>query len=335
MKILITGGNGFIGSTLIKILLKNKNTDILNIDKVSKYSVSESLSGYNNKNYTIKKIDLLDYKRIKKLIFDFKPSIIFHLAAESHVDRSITGPKKFVENNFISTLNMLESFRSYYNKSINEKIKFINVSTDEVYGSLTYKQKAFTEKSSFLPNSPYSASKASADHLARAWHETYNLPIITTHCSNNYGPWQFPEKLIPIIVYNLFHKTNIPVYGNGKNIRDWIYVEDHAKSLIAISKKGIFGETYNIGGDNEISNINLIKMIIKIFQKHINDKFNYLSLIKYVDDRLGHDVRYAINNDKLNKLNINFKNNFEKNLKHTVIWYIKNINWVNKKIKQI
>jgi len=336
MKILVTGGSGFIGSTLIKALLKNKKNIVLNIDKISKYSVSESLIKINTNKYTFQKLDLKNYKKLEKVFNIFKPNIIYHLAAESHVDRSLISPKKFVENNFFSTLNLLECYRKYSLKYINKKKLFINISTDEVYGSLNNKQKPFNENSPFRPNSPYSSSKASSDLLVRSWNRSYNLSIITTHCSNNFGPWQFPEKLIPVVIYNLSNKKNIPVYGKGNNIRDWIYVEDHVKCLILISKKGKVGENYNIGGNKEISNLDLIKKIIKIFKKNIKSTYNYNNLITFVDDRLGHDFRYAISNHKINK-NLNFKLNlnFENNLEKTVKWYIKNISWTNKRIKDI
>lgn len=336
MKIIVTGGCGFIGTTLIKALLKNKNNAILNLDKISKYSVPESLLKISSKKYSFKKIDLKNFKKLMEVFNLFQPNIIYHLAAESHVDRSIINPKKFIENNFLSTLNLLECFRKYSLKHINKKKLFINISTDEVYGSLNIKQKPFNENSPFRPNSPYSSSKASSDLLARSWNKTYNLPIITTHCSNNFGPWQFPEKLIPVVICNLFNKKNIPIYGNGTNIRDWIYVEDHVKYLILISKKGKIGQSYNIGGNYEINNIDLINKIIKIFKKNIKSNYNYNNLITFVNDRLGHDFRYAISNLKINKnFNFKFNSNFDNSLDKTVKWYIKNIKWTNKKVNDI
>ena len=263
-KIIVTGGCGFIGSNLVKKLLLSKSNIVLNIDSLKKQSVPESLNKVikNKKNYFFKKIDINNFNKLNKIIRDFEPSLIFHLAAESHVDRSIVNPFSFFSSNILGTLNILESIRINSFWRNNKSFKLINVSTDEVYGSLKKNQKSFTELNKFYPNSPYSASKASGDLLARAWNKTFNIPIITTNSSNNYGPWQFPEKLIPVVISNCLKGINIPVYGNGTNVRDWLYVEDHARALVLVATTGEIAETYNIGGHNEKQNIEVVKTII-------------------------------------------------------------------------
>ena len=334
MKILVTGGHGFIGSTLVKKLLKSKNNLILNIDANKRYSMPESLYSISkNKNYSFKKIDLYDYKTLRKTILNFKPDLVYNLAAESHVDRSIMFPKSFIDSNIIGTFNILEVLREYlYKLKKNKKFCLIHVSTDEVFGSLKLNEKQFNENNKFMPNSPYSASKASSDLLCRAWNKTYDLPVITTNCSNNYGPWQFPEKLIPTVILKCIKKEKIPIYGNGKNIRDWLFVDDHIDALIKISQKGKIGETYNIGGDNEISNINIVNLICKLLDDFKINKFKHNSLIVFVDDRLGHDFRYGVDLKKIKrKINFKPKVNFEEGLKKTVIWYLNNKKWLLKK----
>jgi len=324
MKILITGGYGFIGSSIIKLLLKNKNNLILNVDKISKASSINSLKKYSlNKNYIFKKIDICNYKKISELIYNFNPDILINSAAESHVDNSINSPKQFIKSNILGTYNLLESCR------IIKKNNFIyfHISTDEVYGSLDYKGKSFIESDKFLPNSPYSASKASSDHLVRAWNKTYGLKTITTNCCNNFGPWQYPEKLIPKIIKSCINKEIIPIYGKGLNKREWIYVEDHSKIILNLLKKGQYGQTYNIGSGYEISNIDLAHKICKYYSLLIKDKYDYSQLIKFVDDRKAHDFRYSVNYNKLKKVLGKIKiDNFDYNLKKTILWYIKNFN---------
>ncbi len=334
MKIIVTGGYGFIGSHLIKKLLKNKNNYILNLDAKTYSSMPESLSLYKNyDNYSFKKIDLYNYNKLNSIIQSFRPNIVFHLAAESHVDNSIKKPNNFINSNIIGTYNLVNSC----SKNIKDlkNFKFIHVSTDEVYGSLKNKKlKSFTEKNKFYPNSPYSASKASSDLIVRAWNKTYNLPVIITNCVNNYGKWQFPEKLIPVVISSCIQNKKIPVYGNGRNIREWIYVEDHVDKLIALSKKGDIGETYNIGSGFEINNLDLIKKICNYFDQNLPKKKKYSTLIRFTKDRPAHDFRYSLNANKIKKkLNIKYKKNFDINLEKTIEWYIQNSKWLLNKIK--
>lgn len=334
MNIIVTGGCGFIGSNLIKKLIKIKTNKVLNIDSLNYASMPESLFDIKkNKNYFFIKNNLSHINQIKKIIKSFKPSIIFHLAAESHVDNSINAPRVFLNSNIITTFNILESIRQLnYNK---KNFRFIHVSTDEVYGSLKNKKdRPFDEESKFYPNSPYSTTKASSDLLVRAWNKTFNIPSITTNCVNNYGIWQFPEKLIPVVIFSCINKKEIPVYGNGKNIREWINVSDHNECLIRIARKGNLGENYNIGSGFELENINLIKKICNYFDKHFPYKKKYDTLIKFVEDRPAHDFRYALNTKKLNKI-INKKSfkNFDDGINETIKWYIDNYKWLAKKIK--
>ena len=333
-KIIVTGGCGFIGSNLVKKLLLSKSNIVLNIDALKKQSVPESLNKVikNKKNYFFKKIDIKNFDKLNKIIRDFEPSLVFHLAAESHVDRSIVNPFSFISSNILGTLNIIESIRINSFWRNNKSFKLINVSTDEVYGSLKKNQKSFTELNKFYPNSPYSASKASGDLLARAWNKTFNIPIITTNSSNNYGPWQFPEKLIPVVISNCLKGINIPVYGNGTNVRDWLYVEDHIEALIKISKFAKTGINFNIGGGKEVTNISLVKKICSILDELEPRNFKYAKLIEFVNDRPGHDFRYSINFNKLKKeLNYKPKIEFELGLLKTIKWYINNKKWLFKK----
>ena len=336
MKIIVTGGSGFIGSHLVHLLIKKKHK-VLNIDKLSKFSVNESLDDLKkNKKYNFKKIDLQNFEKLSAAINNFKPDIIYNLAAESHVDRSIINPINFVKSNINSTINLLEAINKYLHKypKIKKNFRLIHVSTDEIYGSLKSEEKKFTEKSKIDPSSPYAASKASTDLIVKAWNKTYKLPVIITNCSNNFGPWQFPEKLIPVIISKILKKQTIPIYGNGKNIRDWIYVLDHVDCLYTILKKGKIGETYNIGTNNELENIKICKMICLKINKLKKNKFNNLKLIKFVDDRKGHDLRYAINNNKIKKtLGFRSKYKFENALDTTVKWYLNNSDWLKNKTK--
>ncbi|MBI67114.1 MAG: dTDP-glucose 4,6-dehydratase [Candidatus Marinimicrobia bacterium] len=335
-KIIVTGGCGFIGSNLVKKLLLTKSSIILNIDALKKQSVPDSLNKVikNKKNYFFKKIDISNFNKLNKLIRDFEPSLIFHLAAESHVDRSIVNPFSFISSNILGTLNIIESIRLNNFWRNNKSFKLIYVSTDEVYGSLKKNQKSFTELNKFYPNSPYSASKASGDLLARAWNKTFNIPIITTNSSNNYGPWQFPEKLIPVVISNCLKGINIPVYGNGTNVRDWLYVEDHIEALIKISKFAKAGSNFNIGGGKEVTNISVVKKICSILDEIEPKKFKYSKLIEFVNDRPGHDFRYSINFNKLKKeLNYKPKVEFELGLLKTINWYLSNKKWLLKNNK--
>lgn len=329
--ILVTGGLGFIGSALIRKLMKNKNFKILNIDALT-YANSSNYQKEllkNKKNYKFLKLNINNFNRLYKEIKIFKPDTVFHLAAESHVDNSIKNSSKFIKTNIYGTYNLLESIRLIWRdkKTINNnKCKFIHVSTDEVYGYLKLNEKKFTELNKYLPSSPYSASKASSDLLAYSWFKTFDLPIIITNCSNNFGPYQHKEKLIPKVILNCFLNKKIPVYGKGNQIRDWIFVDDHVDILIRLAKKGLNGENYNIGNNCEITNMDLIKKIIttlnKIYEKNDLAKINLNHLILHVPDRLAHDFRYGIDNKKISKL-INFKpnKNFNTNLFKTVEWY--------------
>jgi len=334
MRILVTGGFGFIGSALIKQLINVTDHEVLNIDKETYASMPESLAKIRgNKNYSFKKIDINLARDLYKVFNDFAPNTVIHLAAESHVDRSIVGSKEFINTNIIGTYNLLEAARNSWGESLSNK-KFLHVSTDEVFGSLTKEERPFIEEDKYYPNSPYSASKASSDLLVRAWSVTYNLPTIVTNCSNNYGPWQFPEKFIPVIISNAIEGKRIPVYGKGENIRDWIFVEDHVKALIEIVESNIVNSTFNIGADQEISNLNLVKFICSIldeFEPKI-DQSSYVSQIEFVRDRPGHDFRYAINSTKIKEdLGVTFENDLENGLRKTVKWYLENRDWLKSK----
>ncbi len=333
-RVLITGGYGFIGSSFIRNLSKNENYIIGNIDKLTYSSNLNSLEKVTNKNnYTFFQEDICNKESIREIILSFEPNYIIHLAAETHVDRSIDGPEVFLKTNILGTYNLLNSSKEYYEK-INDKdkkdFKFLLVSTDEVYGSLEPNQSKFTENNPYLPNSPYSASKASADHLARAWHSTYNLPILITNTSNNYGPWQFPEKLIPLTISKCLNNQKIPIFGNGQQIRDWIFVDDHVNGILSVLDKGVIGEKYNIGSNNEKMNIEVVKDICNILDKKIPSKNTYSNLIEFVDDRPGHDHRYALNNSKIEKIGWKPNYNWSEGLNETIDWYINNQDYLNK-----
>ncbi len=339
MKILITGGCGFIGSNYIINLLADKQNIILNLDKITYAGNSENLSHVSNyENYNFIKADICDFKSIKKAIIEFNPSQIIHFAAESHVDKSIDSPLTFVNTNILGTANLLKASLEYWGKSnqlIKNNFRFLHVSTDEVFGSLG-EDGLFTETTPYNPSSPYSASKASSDHLVRAWGKTYGLPVIITNCSNNYGPYQFPEKLIPLIITNCFDEKPLPVYGTGNNVRDWLFVKDHCEAIDVVINKGLIGETYNIGGNNEIKNIEIVNTICNLMNKLRPRKNNksYLELITYVKDRPGHDFRYAIDASKIKKyLNWEPKQTFNIGLKKTINWYIQNEQWWRKVIQ--
>jgi len=327
MKLIITGGSGFIGSALIRKVLKTTHHEVLNIDKLTYAANPRSLKEVEkNPRYSFLQADICDIAAIQKAFNDFKPDAIFHLAAESHVDRSISGSNEFINTNINGTHTLLSVAQQYWKKAdAFSNFRFIHVSTDEVYGSLKENDPKFSETTAYAPNSPYSASKASSDHLARSWFKTYGLPTIITHCSNNYGPWQNTEKLIPLMVSCAIQNKALPVYGKGENIRDWIYVEDHVRGLLLTLKKGIPGKVYNMGGDSEIKNINLVKSICKILDKihPRKDNKSYTEQIKYVEDRLGHDYRYAIDNTHINKeLDWHPVKIFEEGLLETITWYL-------------
>ena len=312
-KIIITGGLGFIGSNLINIL--QKKYFIINVDKVTYASNFKNIDP-NIKNYKFYKQDINNKNFIKKILEKYNPSIIFNLAAETHVDRSIDGPKKFVDSNILGVFNLLEIIRNH-----KKKIKLIHISTDEVYGDIkkNYKSK---EEDAYNPSSPYSASKASGDLLIKSYIRTYKIPAIITNCCNNFGPNQYPEKLIPTIIYNIINKKPIPIYGKGENVREWIYVKDHCNALIKISEKGKIGENYNIGSGIVLNNIQIAKKIISSFKK-INQSNNIKSLINLVKDRPGHDLRYCLDSSKIkNKLKWKCKSSFEETINETIIWYI-------------
>ena len=340
-KFLVTGGAGFIGSAVIRYIINNTDHDVINVDKLTYAGNLESLiSIEKSQRYSFEHLDICNQLEIGRVITKYKPDIIMHLAAESHVDRSITGPKDFIRTNIFGTYVLLEESKKYWQSLTNKKKEgflFHHVSTDEVYGDLSISDKPFKEDNPYLPSSPYSASKASSDHLVRAWNRTYNIPALVTNCSNNYGPYQFPEKLIPLIILNALDGKNLPIYGDGMQIRDWLYVDDHAEALTLVALNGHSGETYNIGGHNEYKNIDVVKTICTILDELCpsnHPKINkYEKLITYVKDRDGHDTRYAINANKIaNEIKWKPKETFETGIKKTISWYLKNIDWC-KKIK--
>jgi len=332
LRIFITGGLGFIGSSVIRNLITKKSIEILNFDKQTYAANRYSLNHIEkNSNYIFHKGDIADKSLITKIFYSFQPHFVMNLAAETHVDRSISSPEEFIKTNINGTFNLLECSRKYLKEcktEIKKVFRFHHISTDEVFGSLG-DTGLFTEKSCYKPSSPYSASKASSDHLVRAWHHTYQLPIIITNCSNNYGPHQYREKLIPLTILNAINGETIPIYGEGLQIRDWLYVDDHADALHRILFHGELGETYNIGGNNEITNIELVKKICKILNSKISKKprdiRSFEELIKYVPDRPGHDFRYGIDASKLEKeLGWKATTKIDEGLEKTIDWYIDN-----------
>lgn len=337
MKILVTGGAGFIGSAVIRHIIQHTNNQVFNIDKLTYAGNLESLKGIDqHPNYQFKQIDICNTEQITAAIDAFQPHAIMHLAAESHVDRSIDGPAAFIQTNIVGTYTLLEAARKYWmslDAEAQQNFRFHHISTDEVYGDLEGTTDLFTETTSYAPSSPYSASKASSDHLVRAWHRTYGLPVIVTNCSNNYGPYHFPEKLIPLVILNALNAKPLPVYGNGQQIRDWLFVEDHARALYKVVTEGVVGETYNIGGHNEKQNIEVVKTICKILDE-LKPQANgqaYESLITFVKDRPGHDLRYAIDATKIqNELGWTPTETFETGISKTVEWYLNNLDWCHR-----
>jgi dTDP-glucose 4,6-dehydratase len=349
MKILVTGGAGCIGSAVIRHIIVNTADTVINVDKLTYAGNLESLTEIeNSERYSFCQTDICERSALDKIFTEHQPDVVMHLAAESHVDRSIDGPAEFIETNIIGTYRLLETSRAFWNALPEDKksaFRFHHISTDEVYGDLEGPEDLFTETTSYAPSSPYSASKASSDHIVRAWLRTYGFPTLVTNCSNNYGPYHFPEKLIPLMILNALAGKPLPVYGNGQQIRDWLYVEDHARALYLVATEGKVGETYNIGGHNEKANIDVVKTICELLEELVpiqanqelqkrHSEFdsespkNYQDLITYVKDRPGHDLRYAIDASKIEReLGWKPEESFETGIRKTVEWYLNNKSW--------
>jgi dTDP-glucose 4,6-dehydratase len=336
MNIIVTGGAGFIGSALVREAINRGSFNILNVDKLSYAANKDSLTSVvQSCRYTFKKLDICDTQSLRSIFKEFKPDAVMHLAAESHVDRSIDSPYEFIQTNIVGTFNILEETRRYYESldaAARLNFKFHHISTDEVYGDLEGADEFFVEETRYSPSSPYSASKASSDHLVRAWGRTYGLPIIITNCSNNYGSYHFPEKLIPHMILNAIHGKPLPIYGNGLQIRDWLFVDDHVKALLKVITDGVVGETYNIGGHNEKTNLEVVEAICDLLEELAPEKpsgvKNYRDLITFVKDRPGHDARYAIDASKIEReLGWVPEETFETGLRKTVQWYLDNREW--------
>ncbi len=338
-KILITGGAGFIGSAVIREIINKTDHNVVNIDKLTYAGNLESLSEIeNDSRYTFIKLDICEEDELSKVFKEQKPDIVMHLAAETHVDRSIDSPSAFIQTNIIGTYNLLEVSKKYWlglDDSKKESFKFHHISTDEVYGDLGETNNLFTEETSYSPSSPYSAAKASSDHLVRAWNRTFKLPTLITNCSNNYGSFQFPEKLIPLVILSALEGKPLPIYGDGKQIRDWLFVDDHARALLQVALLGKVGETYNIGGHNQLKNIDVVKTICGILDELAPSKINkinkYEELITFTTDRAGHDKKYAIDASKIaNELNWMPIETFESGIRKTIQWYLKNKVWCDR-----
>ncbi len=332
MKFLVTGGAGFIGSAVIRHLIDETDHTVVNVDKLTYAGNLHSLESVSSSDrYDFEQVDICDAVEIKRVYEQYQPDIVMHLAAESHVDRSIDGPGEFMQTNIIGTYTLLDRARAYWAGLDSKKrasFRFHHISTDEVYGDLEGTDDLFTETTPYAPSSPYSASKASSDHLVRAWQRTYGLPTLITNCSNNYGPYHFPEKLIPLIILNALEGKPLPIYGKGDQIRDWLFVEDHARALVTVATNGKIAETYNIGGHNEKQNIEVVETICDILNQKVPKDQNYRDLITFVTDRPGHDIRYAIDASKIeSELGWRPKETFESGLKKTVEWYLNNKSW--------
>lgn len=338
LKILVTGGAGFIGSAVVRHIIKNTNDSVINLDKLTYAGNLESLKTVaGNDRYLFEQVDICNREELDRVFKSQKPDAVMHLAAESHVDRSITGPAEFIQTNIVGTYNLLEAAREYWN-TLNDddkkSFRFHHISTDEVYGDLPHPDEKegelplFTEETSYAPSSPYSASKASSDHLVRAWLRTYGFPTIVTNCSNNYGPYHFPEKLIPLVILNALEGKDLPIYGKGDQIRDWLYVEDHARALYKVVTEGTVGQTYNIGGHNEKQNLEVVQTICEILDTLVPKSAKYAEQITYVTDRPGHDRRYAIDSSKMSsELKWTPVETFESGLRKTIQWYLTNQQW--------
>ncbi len=328
MKLIVTGGAGFIGSAVVRQAISSGH-QVVNLDALTYAACLDNVASVaGSPNYVFEHVDIRNRADVDRVFRDHQPNAVMHLAAESHVDRSIDGPGAFVETNVNGTFNLLEASRSYwFDAGKPESFRFHHVSTDEVYGSLGAEGK-FTEDTAYAPNSPYSASKAASDHLVRAWYETYGLPVVITNCSNNYGPYHFPEKLIPVVILNALAGKPIPIYGKGENIRDWLFVEDHTDALLTVVQKGVIGRSYNIGGENEARNIDLVRMICGILDDKAPANRSYSSLINYVTDRPGHDLRYAIDPTRIaSELGWRPSVTLQQGLEKTVQWYLDNESW--------
>ncbi|MBB1488215.1 dTDP-glucose 4,6-dehydratase [Oceanospirillum sediminis] len=336
MNILVTGGAGFIGSALVRFLINDTSHQVLNIDKLTYAGNPESLKTIaDNDRYQFLQADICDRQAMTEAFEQFKPDIVMHLAAESHVDRSIDGPSAFIETNIVGTYTLLDIARHYSEQldcAQKTQFRFHHISTDEVYGDLADTGLLFTEQTAYDPSSPYSASKASSDHLVRAWHRTYGLPVVVTNCSNNYGPFHFPEKLIPLMILNALEGKALPVYGDGSQIRDWLYVDDHVRALYKVATEGSVGETYNIGGHNEVRNLDVVHTLCDLLEELAPEKpsgvEHYRELITFVKDRPGHDLRYAIDAGKIDRqLGWKPEETFASGLRKTVQWYLDNLEW--------
>jgi dTDP-glucose 4,6-dehydratase len=342
MKLLVTGGAGFIGSAVIRHIINNTTDEVVNLDKLTYAGNLESLAEVSSSaRYSFEQVDICNCAELDRVLAQHQPDAIMHLAAESHVDRSIDGPADFIETNIVGTYTLLEATRQYWQTMVADRkaqFRFHHISTDEVYGDLPHPsetanahQHMFTEATAYAPSSPYSASKASSDHLVRAWMRTYGLPVLVTNCSNNYGPYHFPEKLVPLVILNALEGKPLPVYGKGDQIRDWLYVEDHARALYKVVTEGQVGETYNIGGHNEKQNIEVVHTICDVLQQLLPQDAQYRDLITHVKDRPGHDQRYAIDASKIEReLGWVPEETFETGLRKTVEWYLNNREWCNR-----
>lgn len=337
-KILVTGGAGFIGSAVVRHLINDTEHSVVNVDKLTYAGNLESLQSVeNHPRYAFEQVDIGDAAEIKRVFAEHQPDIVMHLAAESHVDRSIDGPGEFIKTNIVGTYQLLEQARAYWSELAEDKkseFRFHHISTDEVYGDLPHPDEhlgvlsLFTEQTAYEPSSPYSASKAGSDHLVRAWRRTFGLPTLVTNCSNNYGPFHFPEKLIPLVILNALEGKALPIYGKGNQIRDWLFVEDHARALVLVATSGVVGETYNIGGHNEKQNIEVVQTICAILDERVPKETPYADQITYVADRPGHDMRYAIDATKIQReLGWTPQETFESGIRKTVEWYLDNSLW--------